>query len=231
MFPKINHAIEEAVLINTAGGVAGGDCLQYDVTALSGASISLTTQAAEKVYRALDEPAHVSTILNVHENAKLAWLPQETIVFNSARLRRQMNVQIRGNAELIALEWLVLGRAAYGERMTTGSITDSWRVTKDDRLVWADSFRITDDIIPHLHERALTSNCTALGTLIYFGADLEARLETFREISTALQCPCAVTAVAGLIIARFSAKESSDVRHGLRTFLNESFRVPKMWLS
>lgn len=217
--------------MNTAGGIAGGDRLHYDVTALSEASISVTTQAAEKVYRALDEPSRISTSLNVSENATLAWLPQETIVFNSARLHRQMDVQISGDAELIALEWLVLGRAAYGERMTSGSITDSWRVKKDDRLVWADSLRITDDIIPHLHENALTSNCTALGTLIYFGAGVDARLERFREISTTLQCRCAVTAVAGLLIARFAAKDASDVRYGLRTLLNESFRIPKMWLS
>ena len=231
MFPKINNAIEEAVLINTAGGIAGGDALHYDVTALPNASITLTTQAAEKVYGALDEPARISTMLNAHENAKLSWLPQETIVFNSARLHRQMDVEVCGNAQLIALEWLVLGRAAHGEQMTAGSITDSWRVKRDGRLVWADSLRITDDIFPHLHEKALIEHCTALATLIYSGPDLEARLETLRDISSAMGCRCAVTAVAGLVIARFAAKESYDVRRDLRTFLQEIFRVPKMWLS
>lgn len=231
MFPKINNAIDEAVLINTAGGIAGGDCLQYDVTALPDASIAVTTQAAERVYRALDEPARISTILNVHEKAKLAWLPQETIIFNSARIHRQMDVQISGGAELIALEWLVLGRTAHGEQMTGGSITDAWRVKKDDRLVWADSFRITDDVFPHLHEEALISNCIAFGTLIYSGADVDARLETLRGTSRAMQCRFAVTKVAGLLIARFAAMQSSHVRRGLRIFLEEASRVPKMWLS
>jgi urease accessory protein len=231
MFPKINNAIEEAVLINTGGGIAGGDCLQYDVTALPNASITLTTQAAEKVYRALDEPARVSTILNVHENAKLAWLPQETIIFNKARLHRQMDVQLYGSAELIALEWLVLGRAAHGEQVSSGNITDSWRVKKDDRLIWADSFRIADDVYPHVREKALISHCIALGTLIYSGTDVDARLEIFRRISAAMQCRCAVTAVAGLMIARFAAKEALELRNGLRAFLQQSFRVPKMWLS
>jgi urease accessory protein len=231
MFPKINHAIEEAVLINTAGGVAGGDRLQYDVTALPNSSIAVTTQAAERIYRALDQPARISAALTVHEDAKLAWLPQETIVFNSARLHRQMDVHVSSGAELIALEWLVLGRAAHGEQMTNGSITDSWRVKKDGRLVWADSFRITDDIFPHLHQKALISNYSTVGTLIYFGPDFEARLETLRDISTSSQCHCAATAVAELIIARFAAKDSLDVRHALRTFLQESSRIPKMWLS
>lgn len=230
MFPKINSAIEEAVLINTAGGIAGGDYLQYDITALPNASITLTTQAAERVYRSLGEAAHVSTNLTVHENATLAWLPQETILFNSSRLHRQMDVHIYGGAELVALEWLVLGRKAHGERVTAGSITDCWRVKKDDRLVWADSFRITDEIIPHLHEDALISNCVALGTLIYSGPDVDARLQAFRDVCTILQCRCAVTAVAGLIIARFAGNDSSDVRCGLRAFLQENFRLPKMWL-
>src|SRR5246500_4894687 len=79
-------AIKEAVLINTAGGVAGGDRLECSVTALPGASLAVTSQAAEKVYRALDAPARVATPLKAHESARLAWLPQETIVFNAARI-------------------------------------------------------------------------------------------------------------------------------------------------
>ncbi len=231
MFPKIGNAIEEAVLINTAGGIAGGDALHYEVTALPNASITLTTQAAEKIYRALDEPARVSTVLNVHEHAKVAWLPQETILFNSARLHRQMDVQVSDSAELVALEWLVLGRAAHGEQMTAGSIVDSWRVTKNGRLVWADTFRVTDDIFPHLHEEALLSRCTALATVIYSGADVDAQIENFRSMSGAMQSLCAVTTVAGILIARLAAKDSADVRHGLRTCLQNTFRVPKMWLS
>src|SRR4029077_8178362 len=86
MFPRVGRAIEEAVLVNTAGGIAGGDRLKFDVTALANASIAVTSQAAEKVYRALSEPARITTKLKALEAAKLAWLPQETIVFNSGRL-------------------------------------------------------------------------------------------------------------------------------------------------
>jgi len=238
MFPRTGHrAVEEAVLINTAGGVAGGDRLELCVTALPGASIAVTSQAAEKVYRALNEPARVATRLKAHESARLAWLPQETIVFNWARLHRTTEIELVCGAELLALEWLVLGRAAHGEVVIGGNITDSWRVKRDGRLTWADSFRITDEIFPHLHRKALLSDCNAIATLIYFGPHLDKRLEFLREIIPSLGCNCAATLVSGLIVVRFAAKESSDLKLALRSFLQQfgpelgsgPFRVPKMW--
>ncbi|HET9274021.1 MAG TPA: urease accessory protein UreD, partial [Methyloceanibacter sp.] len=144
MFPGAGGgAVEEAVLVNTAGGIAGGDRLECGVTALGNASIAVTSQAAEKVYRALNEPARIATKLKACEAAKLAWLPQETIVFNWGRLSRETEIEVSSGAELLALEWLVLGRAAHGEEMVGGHIADSWRVKKDGRLIWADSFRAT----------------------------------------------------------------------------------------
>jgi urease accessory protein len=238
MFPRAGGgAVEEAVLVNTAGGIAGGDRLECDVTALANASIAVTSQAAEKVYRALNEPARIATKLRACEAAKLAWLPQETIVFNWARVIRETEIELASGAELLALEWLVLGRTAHGEEVVGGQITDSWRVRKDGRLIWADSFRATDEIFPHLHRRALLSNCKAVGTLIYFGPYLDARLEFMRDIAPSLECYCASTSVGGLIIVRFAAEVSSDLRLALRSFLEQfsrelgpgPFRVPKMW--
>jgi urease accessory protein len=237
MFPRAGGAVEEAVLINTAGGIAGGDRLESGVTALANASIAVTTQAAEKVYRALNEPARIATRLKACEAAKLAWLPQETIVFNWARLSRETEIELSSGAELLALEWLVLGRAAHGEEMVGGHITDSWRVKKDGRLIWADNFRATDETFPHLHRKALLSNCKAIATLVYFGPNLDKRLAFLRDIAPSLACDCAATSVGGLIIVRFAAKVSSDLRHALRSFLQQfslelgpgPFRVPKMW--
>jgi len=229
--------IEEAVLINTAGGIAGGDRLEFGVTALANASIAVTSQAAEKVYRALSEPARITTKLKAGEAAKLAWLPQETIVFNLGRLSRETEIELSSEAELLALEWLVLGRAAHGEEMVGGQITDIWRIKKDSRLIWADSFRVTDEMFPHLHRKALLSNCKALATLIYFGPYLDRRLEFVRDIVPSLGCHCAATSVGGLIIVRFATDVSSNLRHALCSFLQQfnrelgpgPFRVPKMW--
>ena len=159
--------MEEAVLINTGGGVAGGDRLECSVTALDKASIAVTSQAAEKVYGALAVPAQSATKLKICAAAKLAWFPQETILFNSARICRTTEIEVSSGAEVLAVEWIVLGRSAYGEQMMGGQITDSWRVKKDGRLIWADSFRSTDEAYPHLHKKALLSHCKAIATLVY----------------------------------------------------------------
>jgi urease accessory protein len=199
--------------------------------------MTVTSQAAEKIYRALTEPARIVTKLKACATAKLAWLPQETIIFNRARVSRQTKIEVSSGTELLALEWLVLGRAAHGEKMAGGHITDSWRVMKDGRLIWADSFRVTDEMFPHLHRKALLSDCKAFATLIYFGPDLETRLELLRNIASSMVCHCAPTSVSGLIIVRFAAKDSFDLRIALRNFLQQfseelgpgPFRVPKMW--
>jgi urease accessory protein len=238
LFPRTGgRPVEEAVIINTGGGVAGGDRLECSVTALPGASIAVTSQAAEKVYRALHDAARVATRLKARESARLAWLPQETIVFNGARIHRTTEIELFSGAELLALEWLVLGRAAHGEIVVDGSVLETWRVKKDGRLIWADSFRISDDIFVHLNRKALLSNFNSIATLIYFGPDLDKRLEFLREILRSLECNCAMTLVGGLIVVRFSAKQSSDLKLALRSFLDQfepevgsgPFRVPKMW--
>jgi urease accessory protein len=238
LFPRTaGTQVQEAVLVNTSGGIAGGDCLESSVTAMDNASIAVTTQAAEKVYRAINESAHISTTLRARDAAKLAWLPQETIVFNRARLSRETHIEITSGAELLALEWLVLGRAAHGEKVSAATITDRWRVVRDGRLVWADNFRITDDVLPHLCRKALLFDCTAVATLIYFGSEPRARLELVRDLSSSLECHCAATLVSGLMIVRFASRTSYDLRTGLLSVLQQlstglgrgPFQVPRMW--
>jgi len=240
MFPRVGKgAVEEIVFVNTAGGIAGGDCLQSTVIALSDVAIAVTSQAAEKIYMALTEPARIATTLKASKGAKLAWLPQETIVFNWGRLRRETEVDLSSGAELLALEWLVLGRSARCETVASGNISESWRVKKDGRLIWADSFRVTDETIPHLRRKALLADYKAIGTLIYFGPEPHARLELLRDIARSLiNCNCAATAVGALIVVRFAAIESYDLKLALRIFLEKfgelfgpgPFRVPKMWV-
>ena len=238
MFPQAGPAgIEEAVLINTSGGIAGGDRLDTAVTALADAHITLTSQAAERIYRALDEPAHISTTLIVANSAKLSWCPQETIVFDRARMKRQTHIAVSSGAELLALESIVLGRAAHGETVVSGEVIDSWRVEKDGRLVWADCLRITDDVFPYVRRSALLADCSAVATLVYFGTDLEKRLECLRDWAASLTCHAAATMVGGLIVVRFAATAASTLRAGLCGVLQQfdhafgpgPFRVPKMW--
>jgi urease accessory protein len=238
MLPLIpDDTAREAVLVNAAGGLTGGDQFELDISALGDARVVVTTQAAEKIYRALNEPARVATRLKARDTAKLAWLPQETIVFNRARICRQIEIDLHSGTELMALEWLVLGRAAHGEEIRSGHIRDSWLVRRDGRLIWADSFLVTESTFPHLTRKALLSDRRTIGTLIYFGPHLDRRLEKIREVAQSQQCDSAVTMVGGLIVVRFASRVSSDLRIALTQMLQHfahelgpgPFRVPKMW--
>lgn len=238
VFPRTDgDRSQEAVLVNTSGGVAGGDHLQLNVTALSGASIVVTTQAAEKIYRALDEAAHVTTQLNVGDGAKLAWLPQETILFNRVRLSRRIEIEISPGSELLALECLVLGRAAHGEKLSAGAIVDTWQVRKNGRLQWGDTFRLTDEVFSQITRKALLSDSTALATLLYFGSNLEGWREFIRAHSVSFDCQCGATLVGGIVVARMAARSSFELKAFLHNLLHKlgkafaygPFGVPKMW--
>jgi len=238
IFPTILGAgVKEAVLINTAGGIAGGDRLECSVTAMANASIAVTSQTAERVYRALDQPARILTKLKVSDGARLAWFPQETIIFNWARLERETEIEISSGTELLALEWLVFGRSAHGEQILGGQLSDRWLVKKDNRLIWADTFHVREEGYTQLKRKALLGNCKAIATLIYFGPELHKRLELLRDISASLDCLCAATSVGGLVIVRVAADSSFNLKLALRALLNRigpefgpgPFRVPKMW--
>jgi len=132
----------EAVIVNTGGGVAGGDSYKISLTVENGASVEATTTAAEKIYRSDGPPASIAAALTLRSGARLAWLPQETILFDHARLDRSLAIDVAADADLIAVETLVFGRLAMGEARIDASLRDSWRLTRAGRLVFADATRL-----------------------------------------------------------------------------------------
>jgi UreD urease accessory protein len=164
-------------------------------------------------------------------------LPQETIAFNLARIRRSMEIELSSGAELLALEWIVLGGAAHGEEVVAGHIIDSRRLKRDGRVIWADSLRLSDDVFPQLRTSALRSECRAMAMVIHFGPSLDSRFGLLCALAPSLRWQCAAPSVAGLIIARFAAHAPSDLQGALRGFLQcfgeeigpGPFRPPKMW--
>ena len=139
--PKVQSGCE-AVLINTGGGIAGGDIVRLDVAATAGATVTLTTQAAERIYRAQDHAAEIDVTLSLAPGCSLAWLPQETILFDGAHLRRRFGVNMAGDARLIALETYVFGRIAMGETRPNGRLHDRWRVHRDGKLIFAEDLQL-----------------------------------------------------------------------------------------
>src|ERR1700761_3687298 len=132
----------EAALINTAGGMTGGDRFSWSVEATAGARALITTQACEKIYRSEGGDAEIKVRLKVARGAALDWLPQETILFVGARARRSFDIQVEPGGRLLAVEGVILGRHAMGETAPRLSLSDRWQVQWGERLIFADNLTL-----------------------------------------------------------------------------------------
>jgi len=140
--PRPSGIALEAVLINTAGGLTGGDRIDWQAEAMAGTRLSVTTAASEKLYRSDEGDACQTTRLRIGAEARLDWLPQETIVFDGARLQRRLDVDLDEGGTLLAVESLLFGRQAMGERVLRGRLRDRWRIRRGDRLLHAEALDI-----------------------------------------------------------------------------------------
>lgn len=217
----------EAILINTAGGLTGGDRLDWTLEA-DGTSLVATTQAAEKIYRSLGNDAEIHSRLTGSSRAQLYWLPQEAILFDGARLRRTLDVGLTGGATLLALEATVFGRLAMGESIQDLAFHDRWRVRCEGKLVFADEVRF-DGPLPRTV--ATLGEAGAMATLLLVAADAETHLDRLRDVFGA---GGAVSAWDGKLLARVLAKDGFV----LRKLLNPALKLlvpggtlPMIWSS
>src|SRR5713226_8364603 len=154
-FPKACAGAPEAVLVNTAGGIAGGDRFAVDLGLDAGAQLTVTTAAAEKIYRSLGPDACLDVCATLKDGAELTWLPQETILFDRARLARTITISLAPTAKLLLAETVLFGRAAMGETVREGGFADRWRVRRDGRLIFAENFRLDGAVSDRLNEAAV----------------------------------------------------------------------------
>jgi urease accessory protein len=229
-FPGPTSRDLEAVIVNTAGGIAGGDRLDVSVAVGEGARLVVTTAAAEKIYRSLGPDAAIHLELRVQANGRLLWLPQETILFDRARLARTIDVELAENATLLLGEALVLGRAAMGEAVERGRLFDRWRVRRNGRLVFAETVRLGEAIGEALREPAVTAGHAAVATLFMCPADA-ARIAAVRERAK-WQGEVALSAWNGFAVARFVAAAGAALRADLMAALTAlGVTLPRLWLN
>jgi urease accessory protein len=178
---RAGHA-PEAILINTAGGLAGGDRLATRIDVSEGASAIVTTQACERVYRSTGVAARVSNHLDIAAGGSLFWLPQETILFDGGRLERSLEADIQSDGRLVAVEAILFGRSAMGETVRNGALRDRWRIRRDGRLVFADDLRVEGAVAEQMCNAATLNGMLAMATVLYTGAEPERWLERARTI-------------------------------------------------
>lgn len=218
-------------LVNVAGGLAGGDASATQLELERDARFTATTPAAEKIYRSLGAETRIATELRIGEEACCEWLPQETILFDGARLRRRIDIALAPGARLLAAEMLVLGRAARGETLIQGTVLDRWRIRGAGRLVWADSLRIDDPAVA-LGTRFAMSGAGALATLLLAAPDAAAHRASARDLADG----AASLVAPGLLVARWMG-EASAVRAALGSAImalrqaafGHPARLPRLW--
>jgi urease accessory protein len=229
-FPRSSSPCEVAI-VNTGGGVAGGDSHSVSLTLSEGAKVEATTPSAERIYRSDGPAASIATRLVLKPRARLFWLPQETLMFEGARLERRLEVDTSGEAAFIVAETLVFGRLAMGESRIDATLRDSWRVRRDGRLVFADETRL-EHAGATLERRAVGAGARALSTIVASAPDIEARLPDLRAALDAAGSgiESGASAFDGLIVARLLAASFDQLRMGLvASIVALGGRKPRLW--
>jgi urease accessory protein len=231
-FPSPEGDGLSAVFVNTAGGIAGGDRFEVAIAAGEDTRLAVTTAAAEKVYRAEGPPAQLDIALKAAAGAHLTWLPQETILFDRARLSRRIEIDLADSASLLLCEIVVFGRAAMGERVRRGQFVDRWRLRRGGRLVFAETVRLDGDIGEKLDRPAVANGGVAVGTALMVPGD-EALVERIRMLSGSFGGEVGLSAWNGFAMARFCAQDAARLRADMMAVIGvaSSSVLPRLWLN
>lgn len=232
LFPRPGTRALQAIMINTAGGITGGDTFAFTASAGENTHLTLTTQATERVYRAQPElVAKINNRLFVSAGARLDWLPQETILFEASALKRRMHVELDEGASLLLVEPLVFGRAAMGETLVSAYFSDRIDIRRQGQPVFLDAMTLRGDVTGHLAGPQIAAGAGAMALIVYIAADAEAQLAVLR---TLLPATAGASLIApDLLVVRLLATDSFDLRQSLvpalRNLTNDA--LPRSWMT
>jgi urease accessory protein len=228
----------EGIIVNTGGGILGGDHVRLALHLDAGASVTMTTVAAEKVYRTDGPTSAIEATVHLDAGAALDWLPQETILFDGARLTRSFRIEMALDARLLAAETMIFGRLASQEPTTTGQMSDRWRIRRGGKLVFADESRIDGAIGATLDRPAVAAGARAAALLLFVAPDAEAVVDRLRTATDAFitnevetRVEIGISARDGVLTARFLARAPDRLTLALATALTamRSEPLPRSW--
>ena len=226
--PHTHSDALQAVLMNTAGGLTGGDYIRWSVEAAAGAKVVLTTPACERVYRSLGTDAVVENHLTAAEGAHIDWLPQETILFEGGRLDRRLEVDLAEGATLTAVEAVLLGREAMGEAARNAHLRDNWRIRRNGRLIHAEATVLSAD--PRERDgNSLLAGALAFATILHIAPNAERRLDTVRAL---LPATGGASVIGERLTVRLLAESGLALRRSLSpiiALLSSAGSLPRLW--
>lgn len=231
-FPNCEVGELEAVIVNTAGGIAGGDQLTIGISVEGGGRLTVTTAAAEKAYRSIGPAATIDVQLTIGAGGMLRWLPQEMILFNRARIRRSIDIDLAENATLVLAESVFFGRSAMGETVSVGTFFDRWRVRRRGELIYAETVRLEGRIAEELARPAVADGGQAMATVLLVPGD-DSAVAAGRTLSEDFRGEVGLSSWNGITVIRLCAKEGRYLRHDLASILARcgGGPPPRLWLN
>jgi urease accessory protein len=229
LFPRRASDVH-GIVINTAGGITGGDRFQLDAHAGANTSLTLSTQAAERVYRAHPgQTGRVRTRLHVDAGARLNWVPQETILFEGSALDRRLSVDLDGDARLLMVEPLVFGRRAMGEDPHDIRFDDRIRISRNGDPIYRDGLHIWGDAAAQMDRPAIGNGARAMACVVFAAPEAEAHLTPVREIVGAMGGASLLS--RDLLVVRLLATDAFDMRCVLLPLLDRltDNALPQSW--
>lgn len=205
--PGVCHTL----LLHPPAGIAGGDDLEISAVVPDGAHALLTTPGAGKWYRSSGPWASQKLGFEVGAGGMLEWLPQETIVFDGARARMQVEVELAGDAGFIGWEVLCLGRRASGERFESGAMRMSTKIARDGKPVWLERGMLEGGL---LDSTVGLAGYSVSATLLATGKSLDAALlAACRELVPADERALhGLSLLPDMLVARYLGHSSEAAR-------------------
>jgi urease accessory protein len=231
-FPGAPSRELEAVLVNTGGGMTGGDVFNIGVSVGEQAQLLVTTTAAEKIYRSLGPPVTMDIRISVAAGATATWLPQETILFDKASLHRRIAVDLADDARLVMVEPLIFGRTGMGETVSRGVLHDHWRIRRNGKLLYAEGTQLDGAVSHELGEAAIANGGVAIATALVAPAD-ETLVDAIHELQSNFHGEVGASAWNGRAVLRFCARDGAALRRDLACALRiiRAAPLPRLWIN
>ena len=226
--PHTHSDALQAVLMNTAGGLTGGDHIGWTAAAKPGAKLVLTTPACERVYRSIGGDARVENRLVAHEGAHIDWLPQETILFEGSRLDRRLEVELLDGATLTAVEAVLIGREAMGEAAPNARLRDNWRIKRNGKLIHAEA-TVLSGAPAERDSLSLLDGAIAFATVLHVAPDAERKLDAVRAL---LPESGGASVIGERLTVRLLASSGLALRRSLSpiiALLSSAGSIPRLW--
>ena len=231
LLPRMNSGLPEIVFLNTSGGLASGDRLSFSVDLRAHTRALATTQTAERAYRAEGPAAEARVSLRVGEGGWLDWLPQETILFDGARLNRVTEVDLADGAGCMLLETVVLGRLAMGESLRRLTLTDRRVVRRNGRVLHHDAVALDDTALMRLDKPAMLDDARVMATLAVIAPHAPDLLATTRSVLDEPGVTAAASAPPGRLVLRLLARDNWPLRRQVMRLLGalRPDPLPRIW--